>query len=565
MAHASFDGLRVLSLESRRAKEVEKLIRTYGGEPFVVPAMREVKLESNKQALDFAAKLLSGEVDVILFLTGVGVRALLETVETKYDREQFLNALRAVRIVTRGPKPEQVLRELKVKTTASAPEPSTSHEVLATMDRTFGEELKTLRVAIQEYGASNPELLAELTQRTGEVIKVPVYQWALPHDLKPLRECVHGIANADIDVVLFTTAVQVIHLMMVAQQMNSIPALMRGLRSVVVISIGPTTTAEMLHYGITPDFEPSRPKLGFLINEAARYSGDLLGKKRELSSGGALDLISCEPPTEAGTTPSCVSKAVPARAPVRRVAQSTSTMAGFSDGLNSFEFLHEISSRIAAADPLHVVLDRVVTFVTTVIPCDSCFIYTLENDKLVLRASRNPHADLVDRLDLGVGQGITGWVAEHRVPVAIASKASEDPRFVPFKNIPEDTFEAMLSTPILCANRVVGVINLQHRLSYQHSETEIRLLSMIGFLVGAEIERARLETENVELSDRLETRKAVDRAKGVLQRELSINENEAYRMMQRESRQRRKSMREIAEAILLGDEMKKSRAQAAAG
>jgi uroporphyrinogen-III synthase len=565
MAHASFDGLRVLSLESRRAKEVEKLIRTYGGEPFVVPAMREVKLESNKQALDFAAKLLSGEVDVILFLTGVGVRALLETVETKYDREQFLNALRAVRIVTRGPKPEQVLRELKVKTTASAPEPSTWHEVLATMDRTFGEELKTLRVAIQEYGASNPELLAELTQRTGEVIKVPVYQWGLPHDLKPLRECVHGIANADIDVVLFTTAVQVIHLMMVAQQMNSIPALMRGLRSVVVISIGPTTTAEMLHYGITPDFEPSRPKLGFLINEAARYSGDLLGKKRELSSGGALDLISCEPPTEAGTTPSCVSKAVPARAPVRRVAQSTSTMAGFSDGLNSFEFLHEISSRIAAADPLHVVLDRVVTFVTTVIPCDSCFIYTLENDKLVLRASRNPHADLVDRLDLGVGQGITGWVAEHRVPVAIASKASEDPRFVPFKNIPEDTFEAMLSTPILCANRVVGVINLQHRLSYQHSETEIRLLSMIGFLVGAEIERARLETENVELSDRLETRKAVDRAKGVLQRELSINENEAYRMMQRESRQRRKSMREIAEAILLGDEMKKSRAQAAAG
>ena len=565
MAHASFDGLRVLSLESRRAKEVEKLIRTYGGEPFVVPAMREVKLESNKQALDFAAKLLSGEVDVVLFLTGVGVRALLETVETKYDREQFLNALRAVRIVTRGPKPEQVLRELKVKTTASAPEPSTSHEVLATMDRTFGEELKTLRVAIQEYGASNPELLAELTQRTGEVIKVPVYQWALPHDLKPLRECVHGIANADIDVVLFTTAVQVIHLMMVAQQMNSIPALMRGLRSVVVISIGPTTTAEMLHYGSTPDFEPSRPKLGFLINEAARYSGDLLGKKREMSSGGALDLISCEPPTEAGTTPSCVSKAVPARAPVRRVAQSTSTMAGFSDGLNSFEFLHEISSRIAAADPLHVVLDRVVTFVTTVIPCDSCFIYTLENDKLVLRASRNPHADLVDRLDLGVGQGITGWVAEHRVPVAIASKASEDPRFVPFKNIPEDTFEAMLSTPILCANRVVGVINLQHRLSYQHSETEIRLLSMIGFLVGAEIERARLETENVELSDRLETRKAVDRAKGVLQRELSINENEAYRMMQRESRQRRKSMREIAEAILLGDEMKKSRAQAAAG
>ena len=560
MAHASFDGLRVLSLESRRAKEVEKLIRTYGGEPFVVPAMREVKLDSNKQALDFAARLIEGKVDVVLFLTGVGVRALLETVETKYDREQFLTALRSTRIITRGPKPEQALREVQVKTLASAPEPSTWHEVISTMDRAFGDELKTLRVAIQEYGASNPELLAELTTRTAEVIKVPVYQWALPHDLKPLRECVHGIANADVDVILFTTAVQVIHLMMVAQQMNCIAELIRGLRSVVVISIGPTTTAEMLHYGITPDFEPSRPKLGFLINEAAQYSGDVLRKKRGHAGEIDLQLVTNALPSAAKTAQAAVTKASSDRAIVRRVADSTSTMAGFSDGLNSFEFLHEISSRIAAADPLHVVLDRVVAFVTTVIPCDSCFIYTLEQEKLVLRASRNPHADLVDRLDLSFGQGITGWVAEHRVPVAIASKASEDPRFVLFKNVPEDSFEAMLSTPILCAGRVVGVINLQHRLSYQHSETEIRLLSTIGFLVGAEIERARLETENSELSDRLETRKAVDRAKGVLQRELSLNENDAYRLMQKESRQRRKSMREIAEAILLGDELKKAKA-----
>lgn len=124
----------------------------------------------------------------------------------------------------------------------------------------------------------------------------------------------------------------------------------------------------------------------------------------------------------------------------------------------------------------------------------------------------------------------------------------------------EDSFEAILCTPILCASRVVGVINLQHRLSYRHSEVEVRLLSMVGFLVGAEIERARLETENVQLSDRLETRKAVDRAKGVLQRDLSLSESDAYRLMQRESRQRRKSMREIAEAVLLSDDLKKLKA-----
>jgi uroporphyrinogen-III synthase len=245
------------------------------------------------------------------------------------------------------------------------------------------------------------------------------------------------------------------------------------------------------------------------------------------------------------------------------------------DDLNSLEFLHELSSRLATAtDPFHAVLQSVVDFVTTVVPCDSCFIYSLESEKeardgkqssrLVLRASRNPHADLVDRLDLPVGQGITGWVAEHREPVAIDSKASDDPRFVLFRNVPEDAFEAILSTPILCAGRVVGVINLQHRLSYQHSPTEVRLISMVGFLVGAEIERARLETENTELADRLETRKLVDRAKGLLQRDMGLDEAAAYRLMQLESRSRRKSMRELAEAILLGDELRRKSLDTAA-
>ncbi len=214
----------------------------------------------------------------------------------------------------------------------------------------------------------------------------------------------------------------------------------------------------------------------------------------------------------------------------------------------------------ANLDGLHAVLDRVVEFVATVIPCDSCFVYVLERDKLVLRASRNPHADVVDRLGLALGQGITGWVAEHREPVVLDAGASADPRFIPFKSLPEDEFEAMLSAPILCAGNVVGVINLQHRLSYRHSEQEVRLMSLIGFLVGAEIERARLEAENLQLSARLESRKAVDRAKGVLQRDLGLTESDSYRLMQRESRQRRKSMREIAEAILLGEELKRQSA-----
>jgi uroporphyrinogen-III synthase len=553
MAHASFDGLRVLSLESRRAVEVAKLIRTYGGEPFVVPAMREVPLESNRQALAFADDLLAKKVDLVIFMTGVGVRALLDIVQTKHDREQFLSALRAVKIVARGPKPVAALRDLRVPVVATAPEPSTWREMMTSLNAEFGDSLQTMRVAVQEYGASNPELLAELTERCAEVTKVPVYQWALPEDLGPLREAVHSVASGRVDVVLFMTAVQVIHLFQVAEEMGLRNELSAGLRALVVVSIGPTTSEELAHYGIAPDFEPSRPKMGFIVNEAAQYAGKILDQKKS-----QLASLSVRPDTTAPAEKRESKRA----SRVHRVAPSTPTMAGFRDGLTSIDFLHQISSRIAAADPLHVVLGSIVEFVTAVIPCDSCFIYVLEQGKLVLRASKNPHADLVDHLGVQLGQGITGWVAEHREPVAIASNASNDPRFMIFRSLPEDHFEAILSTPILCATKVVGVINLQHRLTYQHTEHEVRLLSMLGFLVGAEIERARLETENVQLANRLESRKAVERAKGVLQRDLGISEDEAYRTMQKESRQRRISMHEIAEAILLGDDLKKGRSAA---
>jgi uroporphyrinogen-III synthase len=543
MAPASFDGLRVLSLESRRSTEMAKLIRTYGGEPFVVPAMREVPLESNRLALEFADKLIAGRFDLVVFLTGVGVRALMSIAEIAGKREEFLAALKKVRVAARGPKPVAVLKELKVPIAVVAPEPNTWREMIASIDKEFGESLSGFRVAVQEYGVSNPELLQALNERAAELTKVPVYQWALPEDLQPLREAVLAIASGGIDVVLFTTAAQVVHLFQVAAQMELADDLRAGLRSVVVASIGPTTSEELAQHGITPDFEPSHPKMGFLVNEAAQNAGALVeGKKNDRSRSLSA--------RQAGLRVAVVqdSKTEPPAA-----APQTTTGAPIAP----IDFLHEITSRIASADSFHKVLGRIVDFVTTVIPCDSCFIYVLEGEKLVLRASKNPHADVVDHLGIKLGQGITGWVAEHREPVAIAANASDDPRFKLFKNLPEDRFEAMLSTPILCASKVVGVMNLQHRRSYQHTANEVRLLSTIGFLVGAEVERARLENENAQLAGRLEARKAVERAKGILQRDLGVGEEEAYRMMQRESRQRRKSMLEIAEAILLGEEIRK--------
>lgn len=542
MAPANFDGLRVLSLESRRSTEMAKLIRTYGGDPFVVPAMREVPLESNRLALEFADKLIAGRFDLVVFLTGVGVRALMSIVETTGRTDEFLAALKKVRVAARGPKPVAVLKELKVPIAVVAPEPNTWREMIASLDAEFGNSLSGFRVAVQEYGVSNPELLQALNERAAELTKVPVYQWALPEDLQPLRETVLAVASGGIDVVLFTTAAQVVHLFQVATQMESVDDLRTGLRSLVVASIGPTTSEELAQHGITPDFEPSHPKMGFLVNEAAQNAGRLVEEKKNDRSRS----LSAR---QAGL------RVAIAQNKSEPLAASPQTSTG--SPIAPIDFLHEITSRIASADSFHKVLGRIVDFVTTVIPCDSCFIYVLEGEKLVLRASKNPHADVVDHLGIKLGQGITGWVAEHREPVSIAANASDDPRFKLFKNLPEDRFEAMLSTPILCASKVVGVMNLQHRQSYQHTANEVRLLSTIGFLVGAEVERARLENENAQLAGRLEARKAVERAKGILQRDLGVGEEEAYRMMQRESRQRRKSMLEIAEAILLGEEIRK--------
>jgi len=163
---------------------------------------------------------------------------------------------------------------------------------------------------------------------------------------------------------------------------------------------------------------------------------------------------------------------------------------------------------------------------------------------------------LIDRLKLNIGEGITGWVAEHQEPVAVTEKAALDPRFQLFHELPEDSYEAFLSVPLMCRGRVMGVINLQHRLPRVYNRRQIRLISTIGFLVGAEIELARLEEANLNLSEQLQTRKIVERAKGILQRELGLNEEQAYLALQRQSRQKRKAMKEIAEAILLSDEVK---------
>jgi len=218
--------------------------------------------------------------------------------------------------------------------------------------------------------------------------------------------------------------------------------------------------------------------------------------------------------------------------------------------------LHQLATGIASAAPLRDVLEHVLEFAISTVQCDSCFIYVLEESELILRASKNAHPDLVDRLKLKLGQGITGWVAEHKQPVAIERDAYSDLRFRFFNELPEDRFEAFLSVPVLSRDRIVGAINLQNRAPYSYSQREIKMISSIGLLVGAQIEMARLETENSQLSDQLETRKLLERAKGILQHDLKISEQEAYVRLRRQSQEHRISLRDVANAVILSHELR---------
>ena len=281
MPKGSFEGLRVLAFESRRAEELARLITTYGGRPIVAPAMREVPLESNREALEFVAALLAGGFDMVIFLTGVGTRALATLAESVCLREKFVAALGGVRVVARGPKPVAALKELGLSPAIVAPEPNTWHEMLQELDRVIGREaMSGLRIAVQEYGVPNAELIAGLEERGARVTQVPVYKWALPENTEPLREAVKALAGKEIDVVFFTTGVQSSHLFQIAAEMKLEEGLRRGLERCVVASIGPTTTEELNRRGVRPDMEPSHPKMGYLVKEAAERAAAILVAKR---------------------------------------------------------------------------------------------------------------------------------------------------------------------------------------------------------------------------------------------------------------------------------------------
>lgn len=270
-------GLKVVSFESRRAKEMAELIRRYGGEPIIAPSLREIPLSENHAALDLLPQLEAGKFDLLILMTGIGTKTLNDVLLTQYSQERINAALQRTHIVVRGPKPVAALKEIGLKPAVTVPEPNTWREILSTLGSTF--DVRGQRIAIQEYGIPNRELVSELEACGATVVAIPIYRWALPDDLTPLRQAIRKLLRGEVDVALFTNGAQVEHLFKIAASEQADDSVRLAFKRVVIGSVGPVCTQGLEQFGLKPDLEPPHPKMGSLIAEIATQARHLLAAK----------------------------------------------------------------------------------------------------------------------------------------------------------------------------------------------------------------------------------------------------------------------------------------------
>ena len=285
-----FQGLRVAALESRRHNEMARLIEKHGGTPFVSPSMREVPLEENSAAIDFANRLMTGGVDILVLTTGVGFEYLLEAIERHVDSDRFHNALADMTTIARGPKPVAAMKKIGLAPTLQVPEPNTWRELLTTLDEQAPVDHQV--VAVQEYGVTNASLVAGLEARGAKVIRVPVYRWALPEDCRLLEENVRALVARERDVLIITSAQQVTNLLAVAKRLDVEDDLQKSLEHVVVASVGPTTSERLRDCQFPVDLQPEHSRMGPLVANTARQGRAILARKekiRTMLSGPASD------------------------------------------------------------------------------------------------------------------------------------------------------------------------------------------------------------------------------------------------------------------------------------
>ena len=278
MANSNFNGLTVASFESRMAPEMTRLIERHGGRPLVAPALREIPLEDNSAAIRFGEQLLTEGLDVLILLTGAGTTTLFEILHSRHSKDKITSALKNTVLIARGPKPVAALKGLGFQPTLTVPEPNTWVDVVSTLDEY--RPVKGLRVAVQEYGLPNPDLVEALKQRGADVFPVPVYRWALPEDIAPLKRVLAEILAGHIQIMLITNAAQIDHVMQVLEQEGESTQFKEACKKLVVASIGPTASERLRSHGLPVDFEPSHGKMGILVKETSEQAHRLLAAKQ---------------------------------------------------------------------------------------------------------------------------------------------------------------------------------------------------------------------------------------------------------------------------------------------
>ncbi|MCA9006146.1 MAG: uroporphyrinogen-III synthase [Planctomycetaceae bacterium] len=271
-------SLNVCSFESRKSDAMTTLIERNQGNPTLVHSMDEIPLEDNAQVKSFCEKLFRGEIDVIVFMTGVGATALLNAAELYFPREQVLDAFRKIIVVVRGPKPTVVLRNWEVPIHYSAPEPNTWREIITAFDeKKFSVTGK--HIAVQEYGKPVEEFYETLRNRGAQVLPIAVYRWALPDDTSGLRNAIHATIRGDYNVLMFTSAQQITHVLQIAEEENVKEDWLLAASKTMIASVGPACTEALQEVGLPVDFESSPPKMGPLVKDALQAAPEILSRK----------------------------------------------------------------------------------------------------------------------------------------------------------------------------------------------------------------------------------------------------------------------------------------------
>ena len=253
---------------------MESLINRYGGVPLVAPSMEEISLDHHPEVENFGEQLLAGQIHSLVLLTGVGTRTMLQILESRINHQDLQNALKKITLIVRGPKPAAALKEKGLTPTVTVPEPNTWKDILLALDEQLS--IAGQRIAVQEYGVSNPELLAGLRERGASVMSVPIYRWALPKDTGPLKGLLTEIISGHVQILLITNAVQIDHAFKILEETGQKDQFLQACQKMMIASIGPTASERINSHGLQVHLEPSHPKMGVLVKETSEQASNFV-------------------------------------------------------------------------------------------------------------------------------------------------------------------------------------------------------------------------------------------------------------------------------------------------